>query len=581
MRTTNNFVSGLLLSALFLLPVSVCAAELQPFFTLKTSSVNTLVSVAEKIATLADVADDPFFRDIVKNTKNAKGFDLNGFIGFAAAVNENGNINPIMLLPIADLWKVEIPDYPDVFDSIRPFLVKRGADRTDINTPFGLNYVALQKQGYLVITSEDAVEQLPADPRTLFADLEKFTLGYKLDLEKVEFETLEANLFAPFMFMAMMQNPNVGEQLESVIELYRELYKEFSLLSYGIVFEPKSADVELGYSVGVRKSSDFAKLFIGYKQQPTFFKGFRGVPGNTVFSTGDSSTYGKVDFENNHLMATYEKQWEALGEGIREQVALEDESGEITELVNKLTDSVLKIVEIEMGRGANDSALSFNTEGTLLAAMDVGSLAEIKDFVAMLVDFGGEKIDSIAAELNIDIKASVMQNYATIEGFKVSSFKVPMDKLAPFFSDTMEGLKDFSPGIFWAVKDAGGKQAITVAMGLDFAKTEQAFKSALEQTKTSAPVQKPMMGMSIQELGKFLQQTVYPIAEKTDIPNAAKAKKVIDILASAGNEATATLDVNVTPGKVDASFRISGKVMEAIVSVIKIMAEQARAAQDF
>ena len=586
MRTIANFVSGLLLSALFLLPVSVCAAELQPFFTLKVSGVNTLISVAEKISTMAGVADDPSFREIIKTAKDSKGFDHNGIIGIAAAVNENGSICPIILLPVTDLWKVEIAGYPDIFDSIRPFLEKKGADRTNINTPVGQTFVALQKQGYLVITSEDAVDQLPADPKKLFADLEKYTLGVKFDLEKVEFETLEVNLFAPLIFMAMMQNPDAGEQIENAIEIYRELFKEFATDYYGVTFDPQTANLELAYTIGPRKGSDMAKQFAGYKEQPTIFKGFRGVPGNTVFSFGASATYGKVNFKDNFkdnpLMAASMKQWEAFAEGLLEQVTSEDESGELTEFVNKLMGSFQKIIEIENGRGASDSALSFDTEGTLLAAFTVGSLAEIQEFVSLLVDFGGEKIGPFAEMLEIDFKTLVKQNYATIEGFKVSSFAVPMDKAAPFLSGPTEGLKDLSPGFFWAVKDASGKQAIALAVGVDFAKTEQAFKSALEQTKTPAPVQKPLGVVSVQGLGKFLQQKVYPMVEKAKGPDPA-AQKGLAMLASAGNEATATMDVDCASDKMEASFRISGKAIETIVSFVKFVIEsdRTRPAQNF
>ena len=584
MRSITNFVAGLFFSLLFLLPISAYAAELQPFFTLKTSSVNTLVSVAEKVATMADIADDPTFREVVKTAKEVQGFDLNGIIGIAAAVNENGSISPILLLPITDLWKAEITNFPNIFDSIRPFLERKGAARTHINTPLGQTFVALQKQGYLVITSEDAVEQLPADPKKLFADLEKFTLGCKFDLEKVEFETLETNLFAPMVFMAAMQNPAMGEQFENMVEMYRALFKEFGMVSYGIAFEPRSANVEIAYTVVPRKGSDTAKSFVGQKLQPTIFNGFRGVPSKTIFALGGSSTYGKVDVKNNPMMADSMKQLEAFIEGLVEQVAMEDESGESTELAHKFVDSILKIVESEAGKGANDSALSFNTEGTLLVALDVASLAEIQKFVAMLIDFGSKKIGPTVAALDIDIKALVKHNYVTIEGFNVSSFNLPMDKLAPFFSGHVEGLKDLTPGVFWAVKDAGGKQAIAVAAGIDFAKAEQAFKSALEQTKTSAPVQKPIGFLSVQEAGKFVQQTVYPMVEKARGPDA-EIKKVLEIFASAGNEATVTLDGDLTPEKAEISFRISGKTIQAIVSIAKIAAGRtggfARPAQDF
>ena len=573
MRTIKTFVSGLLLSALLLLPASVRAAELQPFFTLKASSVNTLVGVAEKIGSMSGFADTDEFKEAIKTVKSVKGFDLNGIIGIAAAINSDGGISPILLLPITDLGKAEIPSNPEIFDSIRPFLVKRG-DNYEINSPFA-TFIAIQKKDYLVITSEDVVDQIPADPKKLFADLEKHTLGVKLDLEKVDFETIEAQLFGPMLFMAMMSNPEAGEQLEAVIDLYRELFKEFAMFSGGIAFNPRTADIEFSGTAAPRKGSDMAKAFAAYKQQPTIFNGFRGTLGNTVFSFGDSAAMPPLSADNALLNVSSQfnqQQWETILEGLLEQVEMDDDTGEVTELAKKIVDSVQKIIETEQNRGSSDYAASFNTDGTLLLAFDTGSLKEIQNLVAMLVDIAEKKVAPIASAFNIDLKALVKQDYATIEGFKVSSFRVPMERVAPFIPDE-NAVKNLTPGAFWAVKNAGGKQAIAVAAGIDFAKAELAFTSALEKTKTSAPVQKPEGMISVQGLGKFMQQVVSPIIENSDMPNLEGAKKVFDILAASGNDATVTMTGDVKNGKMDVTFRISGKVIEALVVIGKAAAE--------
>ena len=76
---------------------------------------------------------------------------------------------------------------------------------------------------------------------------------------------------------------------------------------------------------------------------------------------------------------------------------------------------------------------------------------------------------------------------------------------------------------------------------------------------------------SVQGLGKFLQQTVYPLAEEGDL---ATLKKVADIFASAGNNATITLDADMTPNRIDMGYRISGSALRAVVSAIKIAMEE-------
>jgi len=575
MKAITPFVSGLLLSALLLLSASIHAADVQPFVMVKSASVNSLVSVAEKIAAMVGVADNYEFQDFLRTVKSIKGFNLNGIIGIGAATDDNDEISPILLLPITDLMRAEIPGLPDVFDQIRPFLVKRG-DKYVINSPVG-TYIAAQKKDYLVITSESIADNVPADTKNLFADLDKYILGVKFDLENVGFETLETTIFMPIQMMVAMTNPDAAEQFDNAIDMYRELYKEIGVLSYGFAFNPQNADVSLSMSVAPRKGSDMAKVLVETKRQPTAFNGFRGTPENTVFSLGDSSTYGK--YENNALIELNAKQWETMVngflEGLLEQIDMEDESGDIHELAEEVVDSMKTIVETEQKRGISDYALSLNTEGTLLLAFDTGSLGEIRKIAKLVADFARQKDEELGGMIKGLFAEHVKQDYVTVEGFKVSSVKIPVDTLLAMAGSAPEGLT-IAPGIFWASKDAGGKQAIAGAIGLDFAKAEQAFKSALEKTKTSAPVQQPMGTFSVPGLGKLFRQTVYPLAEAADAPEEVLVpfKKVIDIFATAGNDATITLTNDYKPEKVEGVLNVSGKVIQALISAGKVVAEE-------
>ncbi|MDR0328480.1 MAG: hypothetical protein LBI05_09320 [Planctomycetaceae bacterium] len=576
MRAVSTFVSGLFLSALLFLPNAVCAAELKPFLTLKTANVNTLIGVAEKIGSMTGGADSAEFQAFIKTAKNLKGFDLKGIAGIALVVDDNNGLVPLLLLPITDLGKAEIPDYPDIFDSIRPFLVKSGNDYV-INTPFG-SYVAAQKKDYLVITPESIADQVPSDPKKLFADLDKFTFGIKLDLEKVEFEPIEGNIFGPLMFLAMTQAPEAAEQIGTAIEFAQEVHKEFAVFSGGLTFNAQTADVELSGTITPRRRSDVGKMLAGTKKQPTRFNGFRGTQEETIYSFGDSFTMPPVP-EQNVLMGAkgrfQQQQWDTILDGFLEQIEMDDDSGKIAELAKNAVDSLKKIFAAESARGAMDFAGSLNTDGAVLFAFDTVSLAEIQKAAALILDFASEKY-------NIDINSLVKQDDETIEGFKVSSIKIPIERV-PLISNA-GGIRNLTPGVFWAVKEASGKQMITVAAGLDFDKTEQAFKSALEKTKTSVSVQKPEGVLSVQALGKFLQQTVSPVAEAANVPNMAEAKRVFAVLASAGNDATVTETWDVKAGKMDVSYRISGKALQAFIAVIKLAAESmpnSPAIQDF
>jgi len=569
MKTITTFVSGLLLSAAFLLPGSVRAAELQPFFTLKLSSVNSLIGIAEKIGTMAGFANNAEFREVVITAKGMKGVNLNEIVGIAAA-EIDGEINVVLLLPITDLWGAEVPGFADVFDTIRPFLSRKGEGKFAINSPLG-TYIAVQKRDYLVITREDIADQVPADPKKLFADLEKYTLGIKFDLEKVNFDTIEATLALPLMLLSM-QNPEVAEQLESVIEMYRQFYKEFSTVVGGIAFNAQTADVEYSGTIVPRKGSDWGKMLAGAKQQPTKFDGFRGTPNNVVFSAGDSmSISNPVDVTS--VMELYE----TLLNAALEQIDADDETGETSKFAKEVFDSIQKIIELESKKTLNDSACSLSTDGTFLLATNTNALGEMRNLASLISGFAASKVSGVASDLGIDFNAAVKREYITIEGYKVSSFQFPMDKIVLHIPnpEAAEALKDLSPCVLWAVNETAGKQAIAVAIGGDFAKTEQSFKAALEKTKTPAPVQQPIVTISAPGLGKLLQQAIYPLAVKAGAPEDGLAafKKVIDILASAGSDATITVHTEMKPDRMDIGYRVSGKAIQAIIAAVKTVIE--------
>jgi len=573
MKAITTFVSGLLLSALVLLAPALHAAELQPFYTWKVSSINSLIGAAERFAGMADAADTPEFREFVNTVRNMRGFDHNSIAGVAVAVGPDDELITLLLLPITDLWRAEITGMPEIFDSIRPFLVRRDGGRFDINSPIG-TFAAIQKQGYLVIVPEDAVELIPADARTLFADLEKYTFGMKLDLEKVEFETIEAQLFGPMLLMAMMTDPDIADQLENVVGIYRELYNELAVISGGIIVNPQTGDVEISGAMVARKDSEMGKTFAGYKEQPTMFGGFRGTPGNTVFSMGDSATMPV--YENNAMMDLNMKQYEAMFEGFLEQIEMEDETGELIELAEAAVEAILKIIDTESNRGASDFALSLNTDGTLLFAIDTGSLAEIQKLATIVAGFADSKIEGDARVLIENLRL----DYATVEGFSVSSLQIPVIAtfelfLGPAPDDT---LKDLTLGVFWATK-GGDKQAIATAAGFDYAKAEAAFRAALTQTRTTVPVRRPDGDFSLAGLGTFLEQAIYPITAKVAENESSESelamfKKVIDIFKASGNDATITMTGEIKDVRMDVAFRVSGKLIQAVISAVRVGIEE-------
>ena len=575
MRAITSFVFGLLLSAVLLLPTNARAAELEPFLTVKASSINTFIGIAEMFAGMADAADDYFFQEAINGIRNIRGVNFDGDFGIAAVVTENDTLNFLFVLPVTDIWRLDFPEAPGMIEGLRPFLTRRSAERTDINTPFG-NFVALQRQGFLVVVPEEIIDRVPANPRTLFADLEQYTFGMKFDLEKVEFETLEANFFTPILLMALMQAPEMADQLEEAIEMYRLLFDEFAMVSYGIAVDRQTADIELSYSFAAREGSDMARVLAGYERRPTIFGGFRGTPENNVFSFGDSARAPAMP--NNALMGNAKAQWEIMLDGIIEQIEMDDDTGEAGKIAREAIDAIFKIIEDETQRGENDMALSFNIDGTLLAAFDTVSLAEIQTLAILAWDFARSRAPAEAEEL-----LEVRLGYTTIEGFTVSSFKIPLIPLAETFMGPGPGARHVPQGPrelaingFWATKP-GGKQAIAFAAGVDAAKTEAAFRSALQQTATPVPVQEPAAVFSMQGWGKFLQQTVQPILEQGTAESPGHFpqsgledfKKQAEVLASADADATVTMSFNTSADRVDVAFRMSGKIIQTIIDASK------------
>jgi hypothetical protein len=567
MKTLKTFVSGLVLSAICLLPSALQAAELQPFFTLKVSSVNSLTAIADKFAGMAGTAEHPQFREVIAIAKGIKGLNPNGIIGFAAADND-GEIVPMLMLPVTDIWNLEVPNFPNIGDQIRPFLVKKGERQYVISSPLG-NYIATQKKDYLIVAPENYADQVPADAPKLFAALDKYAFGVKLDLEKVDFDTIEGQVFGPILLMVSMQNPDAGEQMEGVIEMYRQLFKEFSALTLGVAVNPQTADIEYSGTAAARKGSEWAKILAGVKPQPTIFSGFRGTLENNVISFGYSMSQGASNFNNAEMLNVVFAQYEAMLTGFMEQIEEDGTPEDAAAKAKKVIDSVKKIVNTETKKGSSDSAFSFDTAGTLLAAADTASLEEIRNLVAMIKDYVGKKVPADAKSF---LEKNGKKEYTTVEGFKVSSLTLPLSALADTdIGDQIAPFTDMTLGIFWAVKETPDKQAVAMAAGLDFAKTEQAFKAALEKTKTAVPVQPPMGTISTPGIGKFLQQTVTPIVEKADVPeeNVAILKKVAGVLAAADADAKITLDFTFKPDQMEEIYRISGKSVQAVINAIK------------
>jgi hypothetical protein len=576
MNKIKTAVSGLLLSLAMLFSVSVNAEELKPFFTLKLAGPNALIKTAEKIADLAGQGSTPQFLEVIAALKGMKAVDTNGAIGLALAADENDEFVPVLLLPITDIMEVTVPNYESFFDTVRAFLSKGENGTYLINTPMG-EYVGKQQKNYFAVFPQKAAKQILSDPKNLdpqkiFAGLEKYTVALKYDLENIKIETIEKFLTA-MQTAAAMQNPNAAANFDQILPMLKMVKEEFRYYWIGLTFDPATANTDVSVVYFPQKGSKTARSFAASKDAATIFSGFKGARENMV---------GSLNWAHKNTLTVAEiepsiKQIDIVLAGVLEQIQNDsEEESDVSKFAEKAIDLAKKIMRADMTQESVAGAASFDTNGTFLIATTTAATGEWQELIRTAVDFAAKKAS------HSDTVADLLQKNSektTVAGFKVTSIKIAAADIPH-----NEGLpKDLAFGFFFAVKE---NEAIAAAFGFDFSKTEQAFKSALEKTKTAVPVQQPIAEFSVQGLGKFLQQRVYPVIQGiAPSKDLEKFKNVADIL-TAGNDGsavTATADLKAERGEF--TLRVPGKVIQTLISLVKMMnennAESQSEIQDF
>lgn len=541
-RIIQKAMFGLCL-LLFALPVF--AQELKPVLTVKLASPDTLVRVAEKIAELAGATEET--NAVLDQYKNHAGLNSKGPIWFILQSDGDELRDPILCLPVEDFDKLDIPG----LEMLTASLKDEGDGRYSFNSPFGL-YDVVKKTGCYVLTQQESAAKLPDDPNQLVAELNKYVLAIKIDLENTSLESIE-NFLSPFMMLAALQNPDAANSLENVNDQIEQLHNECASFTLGLAFDPKTADLNIDTVMVPRKGSATEKQIEESKNAKTIFDGFRMNGNNVVFS------FGSVEVFNETGIETAREGLDTFLDGILEQTEENAETEAEYELAETAVESIKKIFDATAKQGRCDFAASLNSDALFLAAATVGDTEELEDLIEMLVDrfkqqVGEEKTDELLEKYQ-------KKDITTIEGFNVSSFVIPLNEVDGAENCPLP-LKDKTLAVYRAVKK---DQAIAFACGLDQAKTEKAFSEALAATKTPAAVQAPQAVLSLQPIGNLLKRFDVDQIDET-------AEKVVGILTAAGSDAKISIETNNGEQALTAKIKIGGKAVSAIAELIKLFA---------
>jgi hypothetical protein len=549
-----SFVSVLCVSLALFAATPLQAEELKPFLTVKIASPKTLLDVAEKIAQLAGAKEE--FQEAVNPFKGLDGLNAEGPIGVVFQSNGEEIKEPILILPIKDINAVKIPG----FEMITASLKKLDDGKFILNSPAG-NYVVHQKKDFVFVVSEESEVKIPDSPKALLTGLEDYTLGIKVDFENTTLDAIQALLAIPQMLLAMQGGQQASQVIEQLNETIDKLYEEFNSTTQGISFDPKTADLNYTIICVPKKDSKTEKNIANNKNAQTAFSGFIGKNDAifSVSSAGKQSAPSDADVEK--VMGQLEQVFNAVQSQIEEQSETDEEveAGEaILESVKKVFVATLKK---EQSGAGNDTGISLSADGTFLLAQTIGDTAELENLVKLIFNRLTREHEKEAQAI---LDKYLKKNTGTIEGYKISSLKVPLKELTTEGDDIPKKLKDETLGFFWGVKE---NEAVVLGIGLDFDKTETTFKNAVSQTKTLVPIKQPSVFFALQPLGKLLKKY-------TDQKSNDTVTQVIDRLATSGDDAKVTVSSELNNNTVTVKIFISGKIITSLVNVFKIISSE-------
>ncbi|MDR1923451.1 MAG: hypothetical protein LBQ66_03660, partial [Planctomycetaceae bacterium] len=540
-----------------------------PVLTVKIADVNSLLAVAKKVAAAVGVDGDEFDQN-VSIIDTIEGINKKEPLGLVFRSNGEDFNDPLFIAPINDLEKFSLPNIPFKFSKIAD-----GKFRAAVSP--ALSFIGYQKEGYAVIVPETSSAPIPANPKALLADLDKYKLGFKVELTNTTYDAV-SQILAPLIMFASMTDPDAAENLQNTIELCEPFFDEYKNVILGYAVDAKTLDVVGEVKVEASKDSKILSKIIDFgKNRKTNFAGIKtkNTPvlyanDTELFTSGyypDPDTYKEV-------IDILEKQFALIAKGaldsIKEMAESEAEEKNAEIAVNSLQKIILSLYK----QDKIDYAAWLDTEGTGFFALNVSEAGELDKFfdaVINVVKARHAENDDSRKELEKFLADNLKRNYKTIAGYSISSLKIPFAEIAQ-----QHGASDFPKlkigntyNLFAAISD---KKAVVLAGGVDADKTEAALKTALEATADAATPKQPTMLFDLQAVGQLLNKIGVEAFAKEEQDKEA-VKDFLAIINNVGNTSKITVTNEVKDSTIFTSLKIDGSVIFAIAKLVKTARE--------
>ena len=540
----------------------VQAADFKPFLTLKIAGPGTFINIVEKINNTLDSTGVLGIKEVLTPYKNLPGVNINGTIGLALQANEDSplKLDAVLILPIANLTTFNVPGQEMFVGMVRDTIKAEGNNKYTFNSSWGV-FVLYQKTGYVVVAPESTAEfASTADPKKLFIDLDKFTLGMSVNLENISLETIESILESTAGLLAMQgRDLDLKKNLNNITEIFDEI----SSFTTGLFLDERTLDFSVSTLTVPQKYAEIAEKFQKVKNLKTIFGGFLQDTSKTIFSCNYLDYL--TDNEVEEMVTAFNLVCESFLQGFNETIEEEEGNGKkLAQLMEIICDWMQDILEFYGYKGMVNAAFSFDSDGTFLYAEAIDEPELILNIAEKLYDLLPELFEDGGEALQKNINDKIEWDYETVAGFSLSCLPNLFSDM-PSGSGLPQALEELPMNLFWAVK---ADEAVAVAIGLDFSKTEQTLKAALEKTKTSV-LPKQTAVFALKPLGEFLQKQVLPFAEKTEMKESEikKMKELLAVVTSVDANAKVVVTTEFPGNSKLQKVQISGKALTALIKV--------------
>jgi hypothetical protein len=264
------------------------AAEFKPFLTMQLAGPNALVTIAESVGIAVDPKGELGLREALREAapyKRLQGVDPNGKIGLAIQVNEDSDfgLDLIAVLPISNFvtFNVPNPELRPMLNQIKGVFRAEGATKFVFDSPFG-KIVAYQKMNFFIIATEGAAEYAStADPKRLFAEVDKFTFGMHANLENVSREKIE-KVLPKFMMMLVMSG--IEFEPEEFLDTFEDMFGEIASQTWGFTIDENNLAITATGQMTAKKGTELAGKFQNNMDAKTKLGAFLHDTPKTVFS---------------------------------------------------------------------------------------------------------------------------------------------------------------------------------------------------------------------------------------------------------------------------------------------------------